>query len=119
MVVLFVVAAVALLAGVAAGRLGAQRGPSRRDGHSRLAAEAFPNGVLLLFDRRLRHSFAAGRGLRTIGVSAREIEGRTVREAFPAEVWTVLEPAYRAALEGSESSFELPHADRDHLHRVV
>jgi diguanylate cyclase (GGDEF)-like protein/PAS domain S-box-containing protein len=81
--------------------------------------EAFPNGVLLLFDRRLRHSFAAGRGLRTIGVSAREIEGRTVREAFPPEVWTVLEPAYRAALEGSESAFELPHGDRDHLHRVV
>jgi diguanylate cyclase (GGDEF)-like protein len=119
MVVLLLVAAVALLAGLAAGRLRSRRRPSRRDAHSRLAAEAFPNGVLLLFDSRLRHSFAAGRGLRTICASAREIEGRTVREAFPREVWTVLEPAYRAALEGSESAFELPHGDRDHLHRVV
>ena len=31
----------------------------------------------------------------------------------------MLEPAYRAALEGRESAFELPHGERDHLHRVV
>jgi diguanylate cyclase (GGDEF)-like protein len=54
-----------------------------------------------------------------MGLSARESEGTTVRELFPEETWTVLEPAYRAALEGSESAFELPHGDRDHLHRVV
>ena len=119
MVIVLLVAAAALFVGFAAGRLRPRRSPSRRDAHSRLAAEAFPNGVLLLFDRRLRHTFAAGRGLRAVAPSAREIEGRTVREAFSAEVWTVLEPAYRAALEGRESAFELPHGDRDHLHRVV
>ena len=119
MVLLAVVAAIALLAGLALGRVRARRPASRRDLHSRLAAESFPNGVLLLFDRRLRHTFAAGRGLRAMGAGAREIEGRTVREAFEPEVWTVLEPAYRAALEGRESSFELPHVSRDHLHRVV
>jgi diguanylate cyclase (GGDEF)-like protein len=113
MAVLVLVAVAALLAGFAAGRVRTRRAPSRRDTHSRLAAEAFPNGALLLFDRRLRHAFAAGRGLRTMGLVAREIEGRTVREAFPAEVWPVLEPAYR------ESAFEHPHGDRDHLHRVV
>ncbi len=119
MLVVVLAASIALLAGFAAGRVRVRRSPSRRDAHSRLAAEAFPNGALLLFDRRLRHTFAAGRGLRTIGMTAREIEGRTVREAFSTEVWTVLEPAYRAALEGRESAFELPHGDRDHLHRVV
>src|SRR5204863_7750054 len=62
---------------------------------------------------------AAGRWLRAMGLGAREIEGRTVREAFGTETWTVLEPAYRAALEGRESAFELPHGERDHLHRVV
>src|SRR2546423_6879646 len=96
-----------------------RRPASRRDLHSRLAAEAFPNGALLLFDRRLRHTFAAGRGLRRIGLAVREIEGRTLREVFGPETWTVLEPAYRAALEGRESAFELPHGERDHLHRVV
>jgi len=116
---LVIVAAAALVAGLLLGRLRARRPASRRDLGSRLAAEAFPNGILVLFDRRLRHTFAAGRGLRTIGLAARELEGRTVREAFPSETWTVLEPAYRAALEGRESTFELPHGDRDHLHRVV
>jgi diguanylate cyclase (GGDEF)-like protein/PAS domain S-box-containing protein len=116
---LAVVAALALLLGLVLGRLRSRRPASRRDLHSRLAAEAFPNGALLLFDRRLRHTFAAGRGLRTIGIAAREIEGRTVREAFDPETWTVFEPAYRAALDGRESAFELPHGSRDHLHRVV
>ena len=109
----------ALAAGIAIGRIRHGRRASGRDRHSRLAAESFPNGALLLFDRRLRHTFAAGRGLRAMGLSARESEGTTVRELFPKETWTVLEPAYRAALEGSESAFELPHGDRDHLHRVV
>src|SRR5204863_3471345 len=109
---LVLVGVLALAAGLLLGRVRPRRPASRRDLHSRLAAEAFPNGALLLFDRRLRHAFAAGRGLRSLGVTAREIEGRTVREAFPADVWPVLEPAYRAALEGRESAFELPHGDR-------
>jgi diguanylate cyclase (GGDEF)-like protein/PAS domain S-box-containing protein len=113
------VAALALAAGFLLGGLRARRPSSRRDLNSRLATEAFPNGALVLFDHRLRHTFAAGRGLRAMGTAARELEGRTVREAFEPETWTVLEPAYRAALEGRESAFELPHGDRDHLHRVV
>ena len=119
MVALVLTAFVALAAGLALGRLRPGRDASRRDRHSRLAAESFPNGLLLLFDRRLRHTFASGRGLRAVGLSARESEGKTLRELFPPETWTVLEPAYRAALEGRESAFELPHGDRDHLHRVV
>jgi len=80
MLLLAVVAALALAAGLLLGGLRARRPASRRDLHSRLAAEAFPNGALLLFDRRLRHTFAAGRGLRAMGIAARELEGRTVRE---------------------------------------
>jgi diguanylate cyclase (GGDEF)-like protein/PAS domain S-box-containing protein len=117
---LVLVCVVALLVGLALGRIGARpRSSSRRDRSSRLATESFPNGALLLFDRRLRHTFAAGRGLRAMGLSARECEGTTVLELFPPETSTVLEPAYRAALEGRESAFELPHGERDHLHRVV
>lgn len=119
MLALVLVGVLALAAGLLLGRVRAGRRVTQRDVHSRLAAEAFPNGALLLFDRRLRHTFAAGRGLRAIGLAAREIEGRTVREVFDAGTWTVLEPAYRAALEGRESTFELPHGRHDHLHRVV
>ena len=119
MLTLVLLGVTALAAGLLLGRTRPRRLTSRRDLHSRLAAEAFPNGALVLFDRRLRHTFAAGRGLRGMGLAAREIEGRTVREAFGPETWTVLEPAYRAALEGRESAFELPYGERDHLHRVV
>jgi diguanylate cyclase (GGDEF)-like protein/PAS domain S-box-containing protein len=119
MLTLALVCLLALVLGFVLGSLRSGRPASRRDLNSRLAAEAFPNGALVLFDRRLRHTFAAGRGLRTIGLAAREIEGRTGDEIFGAETWRVLEPAYRAALEGRESAFELPYGERDHLHRVV
>jgi diguanylate cyclase (GGDEF)-like protein/PAS domain S-box-containing protein len=117
--VLVLTAVAALVAGLVLGRLRPGRRSSRRDRWSRLAAESYPNGLLLLFDRRLRHTFASGRGLRAIGLNARDSEGMTVRELFPPETWTVLEPAYREALDGRESAFELPHGDRDHFHRVV
>jgi diguanylate cyclase (GGDEF)-like protein/PAS domain S-box-containing protein len=116
--VLSIAVAAALLAGLAFGRLRPRRRP-RRDVLSRLAAESFPGGGLLMFDRRLRHVLATGRGLRALGLAPREVEGRTVREVFPAEAGDVFEPTYRAALEGRESAFELAHGDRDHLHRVV
>jgi diguanylate cyclase (GGDEF)-like protein/PAS domain S-box-containing protein len=118
MILLALVAIAGLLAGLALGRLRPRR-RSRRDLLGRLAADSFPGGALLLFDRRLRHVLATGRGLRSLGVAAPDVEGRTVREAFPSETAAVFEPAYRAALEGEETAFELPHRDRDHLHRVV
>ncbi len=121
MAVTAVVGALCLLGGVAAGLAMAPRlarGRAERATLYRQAAESFPGGALLVFDRRLRHVAAAGQGLAALG-GERGLERRTVREAFPVEVWTVLEPAYRAALEGQESSFELPHGNRDHLHRVA
>jgi len=71
----------------------------------------FP-GVLLVFDRRLRHSAALGRGVGAMGVDP---AGETLYEAFPAEVCMVFGPAYRAALDGVESQLELPIAGRDWL----
>ena len=56
MLSLFLVGVLALAAGLLLGRSRSARPASRRDLHSRLAAEAFPNGALLLFDRRLRHT---------------------------------------------------------------
>jgi diguanylate cyclase (GGDEF)-like protein len=121
MAVTALVGALSLLTGIAAGlavaRILARRRRSARAGVHRQAAESFPGGALLVFDRRLRHAAASGQGLSEL--ASGRIEGKTVREAFPVDVWTVLEPAYRAALEGQESSFELPHGNRDHLHRVT
>ena len=79
----------------------------RSDDYDLLAG--FP-GVMLVFDRRLRHSAALGRGVAAMGVDP---AGRTLYEAFPAEVCMVFGPAYRAAFDGLETQLELPIGGRD------
>src|SRR5262245_9638679 len=112
---------IAVIAGALIGSSarGRSRGRDRRLLQSRIVTGSFPNGVLLLFDRRLRHTLADGRGLRGLGLSREQVEGRTIRETFPPDICEILEPAYRAALEGHETSLELPYADRDHLIRIA
>jgi diguanylate cyclase (GGDEF)-like protein len=76
-----------------------------------LLAEGFP-GAVLVFDRRLRHVSALGRGVTTMGIDP---VGRTLREVFPPDVCLVFEPAYRAVFDGRESQLELPLGERDWL----
>jgi diguanylate cyclase (GGDEF)-like protein len=67
---------------------------------------------MLVFDRRLRHSAALGRGVRAMGV---EPVGKTLHEAFPDDVCKVFSPAYRAVFDGLETQLELPVGGRDWL----
>jgi diguanylate cyclase (GGDEF)-like protein/PAS domain S-box-containing protein len=84
----------------------------------RFAVESFP-GALLLFDRRLRHMLAGGRGLAAMGLAREALEGRTPRDALPPHVHRILEPPYRAALEGHASTVELVFRDCDYLIAVT
>ncbi len=83
----------------------------RRSPQHELLAYGFP-GAMLVFDRRLRHSAALGRGVAAMGVDP---FGKTLHEAFPDDVCKVFSPAYRASLDGVESQLELPVGDRDWL----
>ena len=83
----------------------------RRSPQHELLAYGFP-GAMLVFDRRLRHSAALGRGVAAMGVDP---FGKTLHEAFPEDVCKVFSPAYRAALDGVETQLELPVGDRDWL----
>ena len=83
----------------------------RRSPQHELLAYGFP-GAMLVFDRRLRHSAALGRGVAAMGVDP---FGKTLHEAFPDDVCKVFSPAYRAALDGVETQLELPVGDRDWL----
>jgi diguanylate cyclase (GGDEF)-like protein len=76
-----------------------------------LFSEGFP-GAVLVFDRRLRHSSALGRGIEAMGIDPL---GLSLHDAFPHEVCLVLEPTYRAVFDGLESQIELPLAGRDWL----
>jgi PAS domain S-box-containing protein len=75
-------------------------------------AENFPNGVLALFNKDLKYTLVGGPGLPALGLSREGLEGKTVRELFPAEVSDRLEPAHRAALEGQSCTLDLPVANR-------
>ena len=88
-------------------RARAPRSPTQHQ----LLADGFP-GAMLVFDRRLRHSAAFGRGVQAMRIQP---VGLTLREVFPVDVCTVFEPAYRAVFDGLESRIELPLADRDWL----
>jgi diguanylate cyclase (GGDEF)-like protein len=103
---------IALLAGATL-CIAALRG--RRSGRSPnaydLLAESFP-GAVLVFDRRLRHTSALGRGVLTMGIDP---VGSTLHEVFPADVCTIFEPAYRAVFDDVESQLEVPLGGRDWL----
>jgi len=81
----------------------------------RTLAHNFPNGAVLLFDENLRHTLADGAGLAEVGLSKEMLEGHTLWEAFPPETCAILEPQYRRALQGQETSFEVPFTGRTYL----
>jgi signal transduction histidine kinase/DNA-binding response OmpR family regulator/integral membrane sensor domain MASE1 len=70
----------------------------------------FPHASVLLFGRDLRHTFADGPGLAELGLSPASVEGRTLPEAFDADLADDLAPLYAAALAGNASSAEFTHA---------
>jgi PAS domain S-box-containing protein len=85
----------------------------------RALARSFPDGAVVLFDRKLRHLIADGVGLTAVGLSAEAMEGKTIWEVFPPDVCVTIEPFYRAALDGAESQFEHTFRDRTYAVRVV
>ena len=90
----------------------------RREALYRSIFSQFPNGAVLLFDRDLRYRLAEGRGLAEVGLSKAGLEGRTIWEALPAETCAAIEPAYRDALAGQATSFEVPFGGRHYAVHV-
>jgi len=72
----------------------------------RTVLSQFPNGSVLLFDHDLRYRLAEGAGLAQVGLSKEALEGRTIWECLPAETCAIIEPYYRAALEGRPTTFD-------------
>jgi signal transduction histidine kinase len=78
----------------------------------RTVVRNLPRTAVLLFGPDLRHLFADGQELTTLGLDRASAEGKTLPETFPADVAAALAPGYRAALAGSDVSFDLLHAGR-------
>ena len=62
--------------------------------------ENFPDGSVFLFDEDLRYLVARDEGLSVLGLTPRDVEGKTLDEVFPPEDVEVQKPKYRAALDG-------------------
>ena len=79
----------------------------------------FPNGGVVLFDQDLRYTLAEGKGLAAVGLSKELMEGKTIWEVLSPETCEVIEPAYRAALDGRETVFETTYNNRVFLVQVL
>jgi signal transduction histidine kinase len=78
-----------------------------------------PHGAVLLFDPELRHFFADGQGLPELGLAKGDIEGKALAESFSPELAKLLEPHYRAALDGAQHSFDLVYQGRTYQAEVL
>jgi two-component system, cell cycle sensor histidine kinase and response regulator CckA len=82
-------------------------------------AENLPGASLLIFDDELRYIEARGQGLRALAGGASDIIGARAGFGVEHDVAGVLETAYRDALEGRESEFEVAADDRVFYGRTV
>jgi PAS domain S-box-containing protein len=71
-----------------------------------------PDTAVYLFDHDLCFLLAGGAALERSGLSREQVEGKTLYDIAPPQSLEILEPHYRAALDGRESNFELPARDR-------
>jgi diguanylate cyclase (GGDEF)-like protein/PAS domain S-box-containing protein len=84
-------------------------------GAERAAAAALrelPEALILVFDQELRFMLTAGQVLGRLGDLEACREGEPLAGAFPAEVWSAIEPLFRSALQGETRSREIWTAGR-------
>jgi PAS domain S-box-containing protein len=72
----------------------------------RTLVENFPDGGVFLFDEDLRYVRAGGEGLRDVGLSADDVEGRTPHDLFPDGIAEETADYYRTTLAGESCTYE-------------
>jgi PAS domain S-box-containing protein len=76
----------------------------------RTVVRNLPHTAVLLFDEELRHQFADGPGLGLLGLTAPQVERRTIWETLPGDLADTLAPLYQAAISGQEAALDVEHA---------
>jgi PAS domain S-box-containing protein len=83
--------------------------------HSEAALRELPEALILVFDDELRFVLSAGQALaRSTRAAASFSAGMPIADAFPADLWRLLAPLCRSALQGETRSRELWSADGRH-----
>ncbi|MGE5497782.1 MAG: ATP-binding protein, partial [Syntrophothermus sp.] len=78
----------------------------------RILAQNFPNGGVILFDKNLQYIVADGDEIARTSPSLDSVVGKTLWELYPPETCKLIEPYYRAALNGQENIFTQRLFDR-------
>ncbi|WP_440765271.1 PAS domain S-box protein [Natronorubrum sp. DTA7] len=85
----------------------------------RTLVENFPNGIVTLFDEELRYTLAEGQAFDDLSHSRDDIEGHHLHEVWADDVVEMIEPAFRAALDGEKQSVEGESEGREWILHVV
>ena len=85
----------------------------------RILIKSYPNGSVFLFDQDLRYTLADGQGLRLVGLSKEQLEGKTLWEVSPPQDCDFFESKYRDALAGKKHDFEYKYRDRIYLTTIM
>ena len=91
---------------------------SLRSAGSHPLIRSFPQGAIVVFDAELRYLAAGGLGLDDVGFSQATLEGSTIFEVYPPETVVLIEPLYRQALVGIESTIDVPYLGRIYLQHL-
>ena len=74
--------------------------PDRVEEIYRTLAAGLPAGMAVVVDRDLRYLLADGEGLAVAGLCSADLEGKTLKEALPPDLWRQFEPYFEGALAG-------------------
>jgi diguanylate cyclase (GGDEF)-like protein/PAS domain S-box-containing protein len=86
-----------------------------RAAHSEAALRELPEALILVFDDRLCFVLSAGQALvRSTRAASTFSAGMPIADAFPTDLWRLLEPLCRSALQGETRSRELWSTDGLH-----
>jgi diguanylate cyclase (GGDEF)-like protein/PAS domain S-box-containing protein len=84
------------------------------DQRAMLTLDELPDALIMVFDSDLRLILAAGHALRRGSSSPIHQEGQPLAQAFPADLWSQIEPLCRSALAGDTRSRKVHTADGRH-----
>ncbi|WP_369682162.1 bacterio-opsin activator domain-containing protein [Haladaptatus sp. AB618] len=85
----------------------------------RTLVENFPNGAVALLNDDLQHTVVGGQGFEKLDFSANDLQDKRMQEVYSEDVLELIEPNYRAALNGTANSFDLEVQGRTFEFRTV
>lgn len=85
----------------------------------RTLARNIPKSAVMLFDKNLRYQLVEGAALEDQGYSREGIEGRTIYEVLSPSRVRSLEPVYKEALNGKQTTLERDYNGKHYLIHIL